>query len=196
MAITGLVLAGGRGSRMGGVDKGLQLLDGKPLVSWALERLAPQVAEVLVNANRSLPRYASLGYRVIPDLDGAYSGPLAGLQRGLMEASCELVATVPCDTPRFPMDLVGRLAGPLREGHVDLAVARTRSGIQPVFCVARKALLPELTAFLENGGRKVEAWFATLHAATVDFQEEDAFANVNTPDDLRALETGPRTGAG
>lgn len=187
MAITGVILAGGQGSRMGGADKGLQVLDGKPLVSWTLERLAPQVTEVLINANRSFARYASLGYRVVADIDGGFAGPLAGLQRGLMEASCELVATVPCDTPGFPRDLVRRLAEPLGAEHVDLAVARTRSGFQPVFCIARKRLLPQLTAYLEDGGRKVEAWFATLHAATVDFQDEEAFANVNTPDDLRAL---------
>lgn len=189
---TGLVLAGGRGSRMGGVDKGLQLLDGKPLAAWVLERLSPQVAEVLVNANRNFERYAAFGHRVVQDLNGDLAGPLAGLQRGLMEASFDLVVTVPCDAPRFPEDLVRRLAEPLQERNVDLAVARAGNRIQPVFCMARKSLLPQLTTFIEDGGRKVDAWFGTLRTATVDFESEAAFANINTPEDLKSLEGMPR----
>lgn len=189
---TGVILAGGLGRRMGGVDKGLQLLAGKPLVTWVLERLSPQVEEVLINANRNVARYSSLGYRVIPDIDGDRTGPLAGLQRGLMEASCELVVTVPCDAPRFPADLVRRLAEPLREKNVDLAVARSGNRIQPVFCMARKSLLPQLTPFIEDGGRKVDAWFATLRTATVDFGNEADFININTLEDLRTLEGTPR----
>jgi len=185
---TGIILAGGRGDRMGGVDKGLQLLDGEPMVAWVLERLSPQVTEVLINANRNFARYASLGHRVVPDLNGELAGPLAGLQRGLMEASFDLVVTVPCDAPRFPGDLARRLAEPLQEKNVDLAVARTGNRIQPVFCMARKILLPQLTTFIEDGGRKVEAWFATLRTATVDFGSEAAFANVNTLEDLQSLE--------
>ncbi len=190
-AITGLILAGGLGRRMGGADKGLQMLGGKPMVEWVLERLSPQVDEVLVNANRNIARYLRLGCRVVPDIIGGNAGPLAGLQRGLMEAAGELVATVPCDAPYFPVDLVRRLAEPLREKNVDLAVARTGNRIQPVFCLARKSLLPQLTTFMEDGGRKVDAWFSTLRIAAVDFDSEAAFANVNTPDDLNALERTP-----
>ncbi len=190
-AITGLILAGGLGRRMGGTDKGLQMLGGKPMVEWVLERLSPQVDEVLVNANRNIARYLRLGCRVVPDIIGGNAGPLAGLQRGLMEAAGELVATVPCDAPYFPVDLVRRLAEPLREKNVDLAVARTGNRIQPVFCLARKSLLPQLTTFMEDGGRKVDAWFSTLRIAAVDFDSEAAFANVNTPDDLNALERTP-----
>lgn len=190
-AITGLILAGGLGRRMGGADKGLQMLGGKPMVEWVLERLSPQVDEVLVNANRNIARYSRLGCRVVPDIIGGNAGPLAGLQRGLMEAAGELVATVPCDAPYFPVDLVRRLAEPLREKNVDLAVARTGNRVQPVFCLARKSLLPQLTAFMEDGGRKVDAWFSTLRIAAVDFDSEAAFANVNTPDDLNALERAP-----
>lgn len=190
MVLTGVILAGGLGRRMGGLDKGLQLLEGRPLVTWVLERLSPQVEEVLINANRNVARYASLGYRVIPDLDSERAGPLAGLQRGLMEAAHELVATVPCDAPHFPADLVRKLAQPLREQKVDLAVAKTGQRIQPVFCVARKSLLPQLNAFMEDGGRKVEAWFGTLRTVAVDFGSEAAFTNVNTPEDLRRFESG------
>ena len=188
VAVTGVILAGGLGRRMGGADKGLQLLDRKPLVSWVLERLSPQVGEVLISANRNIARYSSLGSRVIPDIDGQQAGPLAGLQRGLMEASGELVVTVPCDSPCFPIDLVRRLSEPLREKNVDLAVVRTGDGIQPVFCMARKSLLPQLTAFIEDGGRKVDAWFATLRTAKVDFGNEADFANINTLDELKAEE--------
>jgi len=190
-AVTGLILAGGLGRRMGGIDKGLQMLGGKPMVEWVLERFSPQVDEVLINANRNVARYARLGCRVVPDIVGGYAGPLAGLQRGLMEAACELVATVPCDAPHFPADLVRRLAEPLREKNVDLAVAKTGNRIQTVFCLARRSLLPQLTAFMEDGGRKVDAWFSTLRTATVDFGSDAAFANVNTPDDLSALESIP-----
>lgn len=188
MSVTGVILAGGLGRRMGGADKGLQRLDGKPLVSWVLERLSPQVGEVLINANRNIARYSSLGSRVIPDLDGQQAGPLAGLQRGLMEASGELVVTVPCDSPCFPMDLVQRLCVPLRDRNVDLAVVRTANRTQPVFCITRKALLPQLTAFIENGGRKVEAWFTTLRTAAVDFGSEADFTNINTLEELKAAE--------
>lgn len=189
--VTGLILAGGLGRRMGGMDKGLQLLGGKPLVEWVLERLSPQVDEVIVNANRNIARYAQLGCRVVPDIVSGHAGPLAGLQRGLMEAAGELVATVPCDAPCFPADLVKRLAEPLRGKNVDLAVARSGGRMQPVFCLARKSLLPQLTAFMEDGGRKVDAWFSTLRTATVEFGSEAAFANVNTPDDLSNLERMP-----
>ena len=185
---TGVILAGGRGSRMGGVDKGLQLLEGKTLAAWVLERLSPQVAEVLINANRNFARYSSFGHRVIPDLNSDHAGPLAGLQRGLMEASFELVVTVPCDAPRFPEDLVRLLAEPLQDRNVDLAVARAGGRIQPVFCMTRKGLLPQLTTFIEDGGRKVDAWFATLRTATVNFESEAGFANINTPEELRSQE--------
>ena len=107
--VTGVVLAGGQGRRMGGVDKGLKILRGKPMVEWVIERIAPQVHEVLINANQNLERYAAFGHRVIPDEIAGYAGPLAGLHRGLTEAANELVATVPCDSPFLPRDLVARL---------------------------------------------------------------------------------------
>lgn len=191
---TGLVLAGGQGRRMGGTDKGLQPLRGRPLVAWTLERFAPQVPEVLVNANRNLGIYAGFGHRVVPDLVAGLAGPLAGLQRGLMEAAHDIVVTVPCDAPRLPDDLVARLLQPLQRADVDVAVASAGGRLQPVFCAVRKARLPDLTAFLEDGGRKVEAWFDTLRTQPVAFADADAFTNVNTPEELAALAADPAFG--
>ena len=122
--ITGVILAGGRGSRMGGVDKGLQDLQGRPLVQWVLERLAPQVDSVLINANRNLPRYAGFGCPVLPDLIPDFAGPLAGLQAALAGAATPLVATVSCDSPLLPADLVRRLQEALAAADADLTVAR------------------------------------------------------------------------
>lgn len=189
MPVTGVILAGGQGRRMGGVDKGLQLLNGRPMVSWVLARFAPQVAEVLINANQNIERYALLGYRVVSDQVGGFAGPLAGLHRGLSEASHELVATVPCDSPFLPDDLVARLHVPLEDRDVDLAVAKTSDQAHPVFCLARRRLLPHLSAFLLSGGRKIDAWYSTLQVVEVAFDDEaDAFSNINTPDDLRFFE--------
>lgn len=183
--ITGVVLAGGQGRRMGGVDKGLVLLNGRPMVSWVLARFAPQVSEVLINANRNLERYALLGYRVVPDQVGGFAGPLAGLQRGLSEAQHELVATVPCDSPFLPEDLVTRLAAALRDPGIDLAVAKTGDQPHPVFCLCRRRLLAHLNAFLQAGGRKIDAWYSTLNVVEVAFDDETgAFDNINTPDEL------------
>ena len=191
-AVTGLILAGGRGRRMGGVDKGLQLLQGKPMVQWVLERLAPQVDEVLVNANQNVEAYATLGCRVVGDAVGGFAGPLAGLQSGLAHARHELVATVPCDSPFLPRDLVARLHDALEQAQADLAVAKTGAQPHPVFCLCRRGLLPHLTAYLAGGGRKIDAWYATLRVAEACFDDEAAaFANINTPEELAAFESSP-----
>jgi molybdopterin-guanine dinucleotide biosynthesis protein A len=191
--VTGVILAGGLGRRMGGVDKGLQLLNGRPMAARVLARLAPQVDEVLINANQNLERYALLGCRVVPDQIGGYAGPLAGLHCALSEARHELVATVPCDSPFLPEDLVARLAAPLERADVDLAVARTGTQPHPVFCLARRRLLPHLSAFLQSGGRKIDAWYATLEVVEVAFDDQAAaFSNINTADELHSAETGQR----
>lgn len=189
--VTGIILAGGQGRRMGGVDKGLQLLNGRPMVARVLARFAPQVDEVLINANQNLERYALLGCRVIPDEVGGFAGPLAGLHRGLSETSHELVATVPCDSPFLPKDLVARLAVPLADDAADLAVAKTGDQPHPVFCLARKRLIPHLSAFLQSGGRKIDAWYATLNVVEVAFDDDPgAFRNINTPEELQSAEFG------
>jgi molybdopterin-guanine dinucleotide biosynthesis protein A len=191
-AITGVILAGGQGRRMGGVDKGLRALRGKAMVEWVIERFAPQVDEVLINANQNLDVYARFGHRVIPDEIGGFAGPLAGLQRGLSESSHPLVATSPCDTPFLPADLVTRLHAALQADNAQLAVARTGDQPHPVFCVCRRDVLPHLTAFLLAGGRKIDTWYATLKVVEVAFDDQaGAFSNINTQAELNALQTSP-----
>ena len=188
-AITGVVLAGGQGRRMGGVDKGLRMLRGKPMVAWVLERFAPQVDEVIINANQNLDTYARFGHRVVPDEIGGFAGPLAGLQRGLSEARHSLVATAPCDTPFLPADLVARLHSALTTKAARLVVARTGDQPHPVFCLCRRDVLPHLTDFLHGGGRKIDAWYATLNVVEVMFDDQpDAFSNINTAEELHAFE--------
>jgi len=185
--ITGVILAGGRGQRMGGVDKGLQDLDGRPLVQWVLARLAPQVDAVVINANQNLARYAALGYRVLPDAIPDFAGPLAGLHAALSQAITPLLLTVPCDSPFLPDDLAQRLRAALEAQGAELAVARTGDRVQRAFCLTRRAILPKLEAFLDSGERKVGLWHASLKLAEVAFDDEaDGFRNINTPEDLAA----------
>jgi molybdopterin-guanine dinucleotide biosynthesis protein A len=189
VAISGVILAGGQGRRMGGVDKGLRELHGKAMVAWVLERFAPQVDEVIINANQNLDVYARFGHRVVADEIGGFAGPLAGLQRGLGEARHSLVASAPCDTPFLPPDLVARLHAALTAKTAQLAVARTGDQPHPVFCLCRRDVLPHLTAFLQRGGRKIDAWYATLNVVEVMFDDQPgAFSNINTADELRAFE--------
>jgi molybdopterin-guanine dinucleotide biosynthesis protein A len=176
---------------MGGVDKGLRELRGRAMVAWVIERFAPQVDEVLINANQNIETYARFGHRVIPDAIGGFAGPLAGLQRGLAEARYPLVATTPCDTPFLPLDLVARLCAALEAADAQLAVARTGDQPHPVFCVCRRDVLAHLTQFLTAGGRKIDAWYATLNVAEVAFDDQPAaFSNINTPEELRSFEFG------
>ncbi|MBK7591204.1 MAG: molybdenum cofactor guanylyltransferase [Betaproteobacteria bacterium] len=186
-SVTGIVLAGGMGRRMGGVDKGLVPLAGRPMVEHVLTRLRPQVDDALINANQNLDRYAAFGVPVVADAIGGFAGPLAGLHAGMTAAHRDLVVTVPCDSPFLPDDLVARLLAGLVAGDAQLAVARTFDQPHPVFALVRRALLPHLTAFLEGGGRKIDAWYATLPAVEVAFDDEaDAFRNINTSDELAA----------
>jgi molybdopterin-guanine dinucleotide biosynthesis protein A len=183
--VTGLILAGGQGRRMGNVDKGLQPLRGRPMVAWVLERLAPQVTEVIVNANQNQAEYARLGCRVVGDEIGGFAGPLAGLQAGLKANVHPFLVTVPCDSPFLPRDLVARLHAALIANHADLAVAKTGDQPHPVFSLVRESLAGHLTKFLEGGGRKIDAWYASLKVVDVPFDDQpDAFSNINTPADL------------
>jgi molybdopterin-guanine dinucleotide biosynthesis protein A len=184
VTITGLLLAGGQGRRMGGVDKGLQPLRGKPMAQWALERLVPQVDEVLINCNQNLDAYARFGHRLVPDEIGGFAGPLAGLHAGLKVASHPLLVTVPCDSPFLPFDLVERLSSALADK--DLAVAKTGEQPHPVFSLVRKAVAANLEAFLRAGGRKIDAWYACLKTVEVSFDDEaEAFRNINTLEELK-----------
>jgi molybdopterin-guanine dinucleotide biosynthesis protein A len=189
MSITGIILAGGKSRRMGGVDKGMIDFLGKPMVAHVLQRLAPQVDEILINANREPERYAAFGPAVVQDDIGGFAGPLAGLHKGMRVAAHPYVLTVPCDSPLLPMNLVRRLMQGLVERDADLAVAKTGTQAHPVFCLCRKSLLPDLEQFLNDGGRKIDAWYSKLNVAEVSFDDNpQAFANINTPDELTGLE--------
>jgi molybdopterin-guanine dinucleotide biosynthesis protein A len=193
--ITGLVLSGGRGARMGGVDKGLQNHLGLPLALHAMLRLAPQVGEIMINANRNLGAYESMGVPVWPDALPDFPGPLAGLLTGLERAETPYLVTVPCDSPNFPTDLVARLAAALVEGDAEIAMAATREGDglrkQPVFCLLKTDLLESLNTFLQSGERKVGLWAAGHRCVVVTFEDAAAFFNANTPADLQQLQHGP-----
>lgn len=193
--ITGLVLAGGRGTRMGHVDKGLQLFRGKPLAAHVIERLAGQTGTLAINANRHQSDYAAFNLPVWPDLLPDFPGPLAGLHSGLTHCATDYLAAVPCDSPLLPPDLVAKLAAALSLQQADAAIAVTGRAGQtdlqrhPVFCLLRKTLLPSLTGFLQRDGRKMERWFAGIHTVEVHFDDETAFSNINTLQELRQLES-------
>jgi len=182
--ITGVILAGGLGRRMGGADKGLQLLAGQPLVAHVARRLAPQVDELLINANQNMAAYAAFGQRVVADRIAGFAGPLAGLHAALEAAAHPLVAAVPCDSPFLPSNLVERLAAALADGRGDIAIARTAERTHPVFCLCRRALLPRLAGFLAAGQRRFGQWLEEQPAIEVAFPDEAAFANINTRADL------------
>ncbi len=182
--VSGIVLAGGLGRRMGGVDKGLQPLRGKPMVEHVLARLSPQVNEIIINANQNAEIYASFGHRVVADDISGFAGPLAGLHAGLKAAANPLVVTVPCDSPFLPADLVSRLHKELKGD--EIAVAKTGEQAHPVFALVRKTLLKNLEAFLIGGGRKIDLWYGSLKFVEVRFDDEaDAFRNINTLDELK-----------
>ena len=203
--ITGLVLAGGRGSRMGGVDKGLQNHLGMPLALHCLLRLQLQVGSAMMNANRNLGAYESMGVPVWPDSQADFAGPLAGMLVGLEHCETPWLVTVPCDTPNFPLDLVERLAATALAEGADIAMAATREPaqeagantdtqgqpvvqVQPVFCLLKASLLESLQAFLDSGQRKIDRWTAQHRCATVVFDDSAAFFNANTLEELRHLQ--------
>jgi molybdopterin-guanine dinucleotide biosynthesis protein A len=185
--ITGLVLAGGRGSRMGGVDKGLQIHLGVPLARHALERLAPQVGKIMINANRNLSEYRSMGFPVWPDELPDYPGPLAGMLAGLSHCETPYLATVPCDTPNFPPDLVERLAQGVSEIDGDMATAYTREAGK-VFCLMKASLRDSLSAFVRSGERKTGLWARAHRSAQVVFDDTADFFNVNTLIELEQIQ--------
>jgi len=191
--ITGLVLAGGRGSRMGGVDKGLQKHHGVPLALHAMLRLAPQVGEIMINANRNLAAYESMGVPVWPDSLPDYAGPLAGVLTGLEHCETPYLVTVPCDSPLFPEDLVARLAQALVAEDAEIAMAATRRPdgspqVQPVFCLMKTELIESLVRFTQSGQRKIDKWTAQHRCVELLFEDEQAFANANTTEELQALQ--------
>ncbi len=190
--ITGLVLAGGRGSRMGGVDKGLQNHRGVPLALHALLRLQLQVGALMINANRNISAYEAFGAPVWHDPIENFAGPLAGFLAGLEHCETPWMVTVPCDTPDFPEDLVARLAEAAERDDAEIAYATTledgREQSHPVFCLLRHELSESLVAFLHGGGRKIDAWFGQHKAVGVRFPDPSAFFNANTAAELAQLQ--------
>ena len=189
--ITGLILCGGRGTRMGGVDKGLQNHHGMPLALHALMRLQPQVGPVIINANRNLSAYESMGVPVWPDPMADYPGPLAGWMAGLEHCETPYLLTVPCDSPNFPLDLAARLSAALAADDADIAMACTLEDgsqqVQPVFCLLKSGLIESLGEYLNAGGRKIDGWTALHHCVPVVFDDAAAFANANTLIELQRL---------
>ncbi|HYN62484.1 MAG TPA: molybdenum cofactor guanylyltransferase MobA [Rubrivivax sp.] len=190
--ITGLVLAGGRGSRMGGVDKGLQNHQGMSLALHALLRLQSQVGTVMINANRNLGAYEAMGVPVWPDSMADYPGPLAGLLTGLERCETPYLVSVPCDTPHFPADLVSRLASALVEADAEIAMAAAVEAgelrTQPVFCLLKAELLESLVHYLQSGQRKIDRWTGQHHCVMVPFDDASAFFNANTLAELQRLQ--------
>ena len=183
-AITGLILAGGRGSRLGGQDKGLLSFRGRPLVEWVLAGLKPQVGTILISANRNLAAYARYGYPVLPDALADYPGPLAGIREGLQAASTSWLLAVPCDVPHLPPDCAARLLQAASAQHAQAAYARAAGESHDAVLLMQRSLTAALEAYLQSGGRSVHGFLARQGALAVDFDDPQAFANLNTPQDL------------
>jgi molybdopterin-guanine dinucleotide biosynthesis protein A len=190
--ITGLILAGGRAQRMGGIDKGLIPFHGKPLIESAISILKPQVSTILINANRSITKYSHYGYPVLMDETPDFSGPLAGFSVGLKHCKTPYLLTSPCDSPLLPADLAKKMAVELESNHLELVFASSKEDgkiwSQPVFCLMKMDLQESLNSFLSKGDLKIDRWFKELRSGTVVFENPQAFANVNTPEELAALE--------
>jgi len=189
MSVSAIILSGGRATRMDGADKGLVLLQKKPLIQHVIARLKPQVDEIFINANREIASYQAFGYRVLQDETADFPGPLAGFSLGLQHAKHEYLLTVPCDSPLLPLDLAERLLKGMLESCADIAVASANGETHQVFCLCKKSVLPSLLEYLANGGRKVSAWQKSQLYVEVDFSDNpDGFTNLNTFEDLAALE--------
>lgn len=189
-AITGVILTGGRATRMGGQDKGLLPLAGQPLIAYAVRALRPQVGALLINANRNIDAYGGFGCTVAPDRAGHFLGPLAGMLTALEHATTPYVVSVPCDSPLLPQDYTERMYTALLQHRAELSVASDGERLQPVFALLSTALAASLNAYLDNGERKIDRWFARHSMVAVDFSDTPAmFRNINTPEELRVLDS-------
>lgn len=194
--ITGLVLAGGRATRMGGMDKGLVNLAGRPMVEWVLDCLRDQVDELIINANRNQETYGAMGHLVVSDRCGDFQGPLAGMASGMAAAGSQWLLTAPCDSPLLSPLLAARLWQACAGG-ADIAVAHDGQRLQPVFALLRCNLLGSLQAYLDAGGRKIDRWYAEHEMQTVDFSDcMETFLNINEPADREQLEARLTQGSG
>jgi molybdenum cofactor guanylyltransferase len=187
--IQGVILAGGMGRRMGGIDKGLRNYKNAPLALHAMMRLNEQVGSLCINANRNIGVYEGFGVEVVCDVQPDFAGPLAGMQAALAATTTPFLVTVPCDVPLYPVDLVKKLSEPFEKNvGLMLTVAATQGRQHPVFCMMRSELLPSMEEFLRKGGRKIDAWYANIPHQAVEFSNEAAFHNVNTLEELKELE--------
>ena len=187
--VTGVILAGGRATRMGGVDKGLVEIGGRPMIAWVVDTLRSQVADVLINANRNHDSYRGFGCDVVDDGDSEFRGPLAGMVSGMRAARTPYIAVVPCDSPLLHGSLVQRLHDAARASGAPIAAAHDGGRLQPVFALLSCELLDDLAGYLDDGERKIDRWYARHGYESVDFSDvAESFANINAPDDKRALE--------
>ena len=187
--VTGVILAGGRATRMGGVDKGLVQIGGRPMIAWVVDTLRSQVADVLINANRNHDTYRGFGCDVVDDGDSEFRGPLAGMASGMRRARTPYIAVVPCDSPLLYSGLVQRLHDAARASGAPIAAAHDGERLQPVFALLACELLDDLAGYLDDGERKIDRWYARHGYESVDFSDvAESFANINAPDDKRALE--------
>lgn len=189
MSMSSVILSGGRATRMGGVDKGLIQLQNKPLIAHVINRLQPQVDEIIINANREIAQYKTFDLAVLQDENPEFLGPLAGMLLGLKHSKHDLVLSVPCDSPLLPLDLAARLLNGLVLTKSEVAVVSSDGSAHPVFCLMKKSVLPSLIAFLDAGERKVSTWQKSQKYVEIDFSDSsEAFTNLNTFEDLKALE--------
>ncbi len=194
-SITGVIVAGGRGSRLGGREKGLLEVAGRPMIEYVIATLQPQVEELLLNVNRELDRYRSFGLRIIPDPSPDYLGPLAGMAAALEQSANDLVLTVPCDAPLLPDDLAVRLRTELERTKAGLCVPHDGERLQPSFLLLRRTLLSSIREFLAGGDRKLLLWIESQNPAIADFSDRrPAFFNVNTEEERQRAEQLLREG--
>lgn len=183
--VTGLILAGGRARRMGGIDKGLVKLRGRSMVEHIIEALHTQVDTILINANRNLDEYSQLGFKVIKDEIDDFQGPLAGIASGLSHARTDFIVTAPCDGPFLAPNYVSRLYAAADEANANISVAFDGKRLQPVYALINKSLLPSLLAYLHAGDRKIDLWYQQENCVQVDFSATPKiFTNINTPEEL------------
>ena len=187
--ITGVILAGGQARRMQGQDKGLVLLNNKPMIEYVIDILKPQVATLLINANRNHEKYSEYGFDIVSDELSGYCGPLAGMASALNNTNTSYMITVPCDSPFIPDDLVQRLTAALASEDADISVAHNGERLQPVFCLIKKDLMSSMNEFLSNDERKIDKWFNQHKLAIADFSDiPQTFDNLNTFEDIKVIE--------
>lgn len=187
--VTCTILAGGKGSRMGGRDKGLVELAGRPMIEHVIERVEPQVGGIVINANRGLDEYRRYGFPLISDVQDGFQGPLAGMAAALRRCGTDWVMTVPCDSPLLPLDLAARLHRAVETHAADVAVADDGERLHPVFCLLSPRVAGDLESFLAQGQRKIDRWFERVSVVRADFSDEaECFSNVNTGGDLARIE--------